>query len=151
MPVARNANIPVIVDPKGVDYQKYSGAFLIKPNRAEMTEFARRWGWSDNLVEAAKTLRKEGSFEWVALTLGEEGMVLIGPEETTRIAARAQEVFDVTGAGDTVIATLALGIGFGLSPVEAAELANHAAAIAISRVGSTAVTAEELEACLMDA
>ena len=145
MPLASKLGIPVYVDPKGTDYTKYQGAFLIKPNRIEMTEFARRWGWSmDDLPSAAQELRKAAGLEYVALTLSEHGMAVVSESGVKQIPAQASEVFDVTGAGDTLMAGLVLATASALPVEDAATLANTAAAIAIAHVGSYAVRAGEL-------
>jgi len=143
--LADEREIPVYVDPKGTDFEKYRGAALIKPNRAEMASFARRWGWPTwDLVGAAKELRVAADVRYVALTLGEGGMVVVSNEKETLVPTRAREVYDVTGAGDTVMAALVLGIASGLEIEQAADIANHAAAIVVARVGSSAVEAGDL-------
>jgi D-beta-D-heptose 7-phosphate kinase/D-beta-D-heptose 1-phosphate adenosyltransferase len=143
--LADDREIPRYVDPKGTDYEKYLGASIIKPNRSEMVEFARRWGWSvDDLVSAAKMLRVAAGLTHVALTLGDQGFALVSETNVRHISTKAKEVYDVTGAGDTVMATLVLALAAGLDAAAAADIANHAAAIAISKVGSIAVGAVEL-------
>ena len=147
--VAGPLGIPICVDPKGTDFRKYVGATIIKPNRAEMFDFARYWGWpTDDLISAAGSLRKEAGLTHVMLTLGDQGVALVSESSVEHIPTRAREVFDVTGAGDTVMAAFVLAKAAGVSPELAVDIANHAAAIAIARVGSTAVSGTELSQVL---
>jgi rfaE bifunctional protein kinase chain/domain len=136
----------VVIDPKGLNYEKYKGAFIIKPNRKELAEAAKteKIKSIENLQQAAKVIFDQTGTEYIVVTLSEEGMVILSEAEYTALPVKATEVFDVTGAGDTVLATIAYFIAAGLSVVEACELANHAAAIVIRHVGSATTTIEEI-------
>jgi len=143
---AKERGIGVIVDPKGSDYAKYRGATIITPNRKE-AEVASRIPIVDgeSLARAAAYLLKEGAYEAVLITRSSEGMSLFlrdGGE--VHIPTVAREVYDVTGAGDTVVATLGIGLACGLSFGEAARLANSAAGIAVGKVGTSTVSPEEI-------
>ena len=136
----------VIVDPKGLDYAKYKGAFIIKPNRKELSEAAKTGSIKtvEDLQRAAKVIFKQTEAEYLVVTLSEEGMVIVDEIGYQILPVKATAVFDVTGAGDTVLATMAYFIASGLNIEEACELANHAAAIVIRRVGSATTTIEEI-------
>lgn len=136
----------VIVDPKGLDYSKYKGSYIIKPNRKELAEAAKteRIGNIEDLQKAGNTIFGETDAEYLIVTLSEEGMVILSPLAYKLLPVKATEVFDVTGAGDTVLATIAYFIAQGLEVDEASELANHAAAIVIRRVGSATTTVDEI-------
>ncbi len=137
----------ILVDPKGKDYTKYKGATLLTPNQKEATEACGLEEGELNVVEkAGKTLQKNISTESVLITQGEKGMTLFQNDgETYRFDALARKVYDVTGAGDTVIAALAVAIGAGLNFFEAAKLANIAAGLVVEQIGTTAITKEMLE------
>ncbi len=146
----RSQGIPVIVDPKGHDFERYRGATLLTPNRAEFEAVVGPWTNEDDLIERARELIAR--FDWQALlvTRSEQGMTLVladGPVH--HFSATAREVADVTGAGDTVVATLAAGLGQGLSLPESAELANRAAGIVVSKSGTASVSARELQSALL--
>lgn len=136
----------VIVDPKGLNYSKYKGAYLIKPNRKELTEAAKTEKISnlDDLQEAAKIIFQQTEAEYLVVTLSEEGMAIVSELTYKILPVKATEVFDVTGAGDTVLAAMAYFMASGLNIEEACELANHAAAIVIRRVGSATTTIDEI-------
>jgi len=149
---ASERGLPVLVDPKGGDFGRYRGATLITPNRAEL---ALATGAPDDnvdsLLTAAAALRAELGLEQVVLTLGELGLALVdgAPEAgPRRIPAVAREVFDVSGAGDTVIATIAAGRAAGLDPIDSAHLANLAAGVVVAKVGTAAISAAELAAAI---
>jgi len=143
---ARARSIPVLVDPKGRDYQKYRGATLVTPNRREAALLTGMpIDTEEALQTAGQTLRRELNLDYALITLSEHGMALFG-ERMTRIPAEAREVFDVTGAGDTVLATLGFGVAAGLPLEKAARLANRAAAVAVSRVGNATVRLEQIAA-----
>jgi D-beta-D-heptose 7-phosphate kinase / D-beta-D-heptose 1-phosphate adenosyltransferase len=147
---ARALDIPILVDPKGRDYSKYRGATALTPNKKETAE-ACGVNSSDNekLLQAAAHLRDELDLQFLAVTRGEEGISLLEKSETIHIPAAAKQVFDVSGAGDTVIATLAAGLIHGLSHRQAFELANIAAGIVVGKVGTVPITQEELLAELL--
>ena len=138
---ARAKGIPALVDPKGRDYARYRGATVVTPNRRELEtvtgETARDLAAVARLGER---LRDELALEALLVKLSEEGMLLLQRgQEPRRIAARAREVFDVTGAGDTVLAALGVSLGCGLDLPSAAEVANRAAGCAVARVGTAPV------------
>lgn len=145
--LAKNQRKPVIVDPKGRDFSKYWGATVITPNRVEAAMAVQREIIDeDSLVEIGRALLDQGGFSAVLITRGEEGMSLVeGNGETTHIPACAREVYDVTGAGDTVVGTLALCLASGASMVDSARLANLAAGIVVGKLGTATVAPEELQ------
>lgn len=145
---ARAAGKPVLVDPKGDDYTKYAGATLITPNRSELREVVGRWSSEADLFAKAQKLRTELGLEALLVTRSEEGMTLFSEGETHHQAAQAREVFDVSGAGDTVIATLAVMLAAGANWDEAIRAANIAAGIVVGKLGTAVVTREELAAAL---
>lgn len=141
----KQANIPVLVDPKGQDYSKYQGATALTPNKKETAE-ACGVSMNDNhaLLAAANKLKKSLNLDFLAVTRGEEGITLLEQDTDHHIAATAKQVFDVSGAGDTVIATLAAGLIHGLSAQEALSLANTAAGIVVGKVGTVPIQLDEL-------
>jgi rfaE bifunctional protein kinase chain/domain len=144
--IAHDHQKKVVIDPKGLNYEKYKGAYIIKPNRKELAEAAKmeKIGNLNDLENAAKTIFLQTGTEYLIVTLSEEGMAIITETSSELLPVKATEVFDVTGAGDTVIATIAYFIASGLSVEEACELANHAAAIVIRHIGSATTTVEEI-------
>jgi rfaE bifunctional protein kinase chain/domain len=144
--IANDRQKKVIIDPKGLNYEKYKGAYLIKPNRKELAEAAKTEKISNvaDLQNAAKVIFSQTATAYLIVTLSEEGMAIITPETSKLLPVKATEVFDVTGAGDTVIATIAYFIASGFSVEEACELANYAAAIVIRHIGSATTTIEEI-------
>lgn len=136
----------VIIDPKGLNYEKYKGAFMIKPNRKELAEAAKtdKIKGIEDLQKAGKIIFKQTGIDYLVVTLSEEGMVILDELTYKLLPVKATAVFDVTGAGDTVLATIAYFIASGLSIEEACELANHAAAIVIRHVGSATTTIDEI-------
>jgi rfaE bifunctional protein kinase chain/domain len=142
--LARAAGKPVLVDPKGDDYSRYKGATVITPNRAELAEVVGRWASEAQLAERAERLRAELGLEGLLVTRSEDGMSLFDAAGHARIPAEAREVFDVTGAGDTVIATLAAMLAAGLSLREAMPIANRAGGIVVGRFGTASVGYDEL-------
>jgi D-beta-D-heptose 7-phosphate kinase/D-beta-D-heptose 1-phosphate adenosyltransferase len=149
--LSREYAIPVIVDPKGRDFSRYRGATLITPNRGELASATGALSHdSEAPFKEAAILRQRLDLQAVALTLGEQGIALIGVEETHQIAAVAREVFDVSGAGDTVAATLAAGLAADLGLLDAVHLANLAAGVVVGKVGTAAITAAELLAAIQD-
>ena len=142
---ARRLDLPVFVDPKGRDYSKYRGATALTPNRAELAlACGLHSGPVEELLRSGARLRQDLDLGFLAVTRGEEGITLIEPGAVSHIPAVAQRVFDVSGAGDTVIATLTAGIAAGLSRLEAIHLANLAAGIVVGKVGTVPVDAEGL-------
>lgn len=142
---ARGAGKPVLIDPKRKDFRGYSGATLVKPNRKEISEAIGRDITSDeDVITAGRTLMDIAQLEYLLITRGKDGLTVLDKKDATHIAAMKREVWDVSGAGDTVIALLALGVAAGGSVVDAARLANLAAGIVVSKVGTATVSALEL-------
>ncbi len=142
--LARAARVPVLVDPKGDDYRRYRGATLITPNRSEFREVAGTWKNESDLTRRAETLRKQLKTDALLITRSEEGMTLYRRGERHHVPAQAREVFDVSGAGDTVIATIAVMLGSGADLREAVETANRAAGIVVGKFGTAVVHPSEL-------
>jgi D-glycero-beta-D-manno-heptose-7-phosphate kinase len=142
--MARGAGKPVLVDPKGRDYSRYAGATVITPNRAELAQVIGDWGSEAELEREAEALRRRLDLQGLLLTRSDEGMSLFDTAGHVRAQAEAREVFDVTGAGDTVIATLAALLACGLDLREAMPLANRAGAIVVGKFGTASVSYEEL-------
>jgi D-beta-D-heptose 7-phosphate kinase/D-beta-D-heptose 1-phosphate adenosyltransferase len=143
--VCRERGLPVLVDPKGADFGRYRGATLLTPNLTEFEAVAGHAVDDRDLVERARRLRADLGLVALVVTLGERGMVVIsGESDPAFLPARAREVFDVTGAGDTVIAALAAGLGAGMTLTDAAALANVAAGIVVRKIGVASVTPSEL-------
>jgi rfaE bifunctional protein kinase chain/domain len=145
--IARAHDKPVLVDPKGDEWEKYAGATVITPNRAELKEVVGRWSSDDELAAKACKLRGELGLEALLVTRSEEGMTLFA-DEIHHQPALAREVFDVSGAGDTVIATLAVMIAAGADWAEAIRVANIAAGIVVGKLGTAVVSRDELAAAL---
>jgi D-glycero-beta-D-manno-heptose-7-phosphate kinase len=142
--LARAAGKPVLVDPKGSDYSRYAGATVVTPNRAELAQVVGHWSSEAQLHERAQALRVQHGLDALLLTRSEEGMSLFDAAGHTQVPAQAREVFDVTGAGDTVIATLAAMLACGLSLREAMEYANRAGGIVVGKFGTASVDYKEL-------
>lgn len=141
---AREINKPVLVDPKGDDYNRYRGATIITPNRAEFREIAGSWKNDDELEMKAQRLREQLNLQALLLTRSDEGMTLYRKSGALHVAAMAREVFDVSGAGDTVIATLGVMLAAGAGLQTAVEYANRAAGIVVGKLGTAVVTRGEL-------
>ena len=141
---ARKAAKRVLADPKGDDYSRYKGASIITPNLAELREVVGRWENEKDLKSRATALREKLGLEALLLTRGEEGMTLFTKSKTTTIPAEAREVFDVTGAGDTVIAALAVMLGAGAGLENAVRIANRAAGIVVGKLGTATASRAEL-------
>ena len=135
---------PVLVDPKGSDYSRYAGASVITPNRAELQQVVGSWRDAAELSTKAQRLREELRLGALLVTLGEDGMTLFDAQGALHVDAQAREVFDVTGAGDTVIATLAALVAAGVSMRDAMPLANKAGGIVVGKFGTATVSYEEL-------
>lgn len=143
--LARQHGKPVLVDPKGDDYARYAGASVITPNRAELREVVGRWANEADLAQRVARLRAELGLDALLLTRSEEGMTLFAPQGATHEPAHAREVYDVSGAGDTVIATLAVMLASGLSLADAMRWANRAAGVVVGKLGTATCTLEELK------
>ncbi|CCV08736.1 fused heptose 7-phosphate kinase; heptose 1-phosphate adenyltransferase [Mesorhizobium metallidurans STM 2683] len=147
--ICREAGKPVLVDPKGHDYARYAGATAITPNRKELGEAVGRLVFADDeIVAAARELIAAHGFDYVVATRSEKGMSVVGAEDARHIATQAREVFDVSGAGDTVIATFALALAAGADRVMAASLANAAGGVVVGKRGTARLTVEELTGAL---
>jgi rfaE bifunctional protein kinase chain/domain len=144
--LARAAGKQVLVDPKGSDFSRYAGATAITPNRAELAGVVGHWSDEADLQQRATGLRQRLDLQGLLLTRSEEGISLFDAQGHLRLPTEAREVFDVTGAGDTVIATLAALMACGMPMRAAAALANRAAGIVVSRFGTAAVRHAELAA-----
>jgi rfaE bifunctional protein kinase chain/domain len=141
---ARSAGKTVLVDPKGNDYRRYSGANVITPNRGELIQVIGGWIDEEQLLERAQALRESLKVDTLVLTRSEEGMSLFDAAGHVQIPAQAREVFDVTGAGDTVIATFAALLAAGLTAREALPAANRAGGIVVEKFGTAGVSYDEL-------
>lgn len=139
-------HIPLVVDPKGISWQKYAGAPVITPNLKELAEAARTEAAnSDRVVKGlADKVRKRYNIENIIVTRSEKGLSVINSDQTVHISTYAQEVFDVSGAGDTVVAVMGAALAAGISLVDAAHLANLAAGIVVGKLGTYAVKRGEL-------
>jgi rfaE bifunctional protein kinase chain/domain len=142
---ARAKNKVILVDPKGEDYEKYRGATLITPNRSELRQVVGRWADEDDLTQRAQELRRSLGIRALLLTRSEEGMSLFTDQGVSHVRAQAREVFDVSGAGDTVIATLAVALAAQWPLDRAMALANRAGGIVVGKLGTATVTSEELQ------
>ena len=143
---ARSAGRPVVVDPKGRDFGRYAGATVLTPNRAELAFAAGESLESDDaIVAACRALIASHGLVAILITRGRDGMTLVSSDgRVAHLAAEAREVFDVSGAGDTVVATLAAALGQGMDLIAAAQLANTAAGVAVGKAGTAAVHAADL-------
>lgn len=145
---ARSAGKPVFVDPKGDDYSRYVGATLVTPNRAELRQVVGPWRDDAELADKAQALREKLSLDALLVTRSEEGMTLFTPGGRLHENARAREVFDVSGAGDTVIATLAAARAGGADWPTAVRVANTAGGIVVGKLGTAVVELAELRQAL---
>ena len=146
--LARRHKKPVLVDPKGEDYARYRGATLLTPNRSEFREVAGRWKDEADLARRAQKLRADLDLDALIVTRSEEGMSLFTASESHHEPTRAREVFDVSGAGDTVIAVLGLMVAAGADLHAAMRMANLAGGIVVGKLGTAVVHPEELAASL---
>jgi len=141
---ARAAGKRVLVDPKGDDYARYRGAHILTPNLAELREVVGSWRDEADLEARVSTLRSDLALEAVLLTRSEQGMTLFDAHGAMHVPAQAREVYDVSGAGDTVIAALAVMLAAGATLAEAVRLANRAAGIVVGKLGTAVTTRAEL-------
>jgi len=144
--LARAAGRPVLVDPKGDDYSRYHGATLVTPNRAELREVVGTWKDEADFLRRAEALRAELALEALLVTRAEQGMSLFRADGALHIPAETREVYDVSGAGDTVIATLGVMMAAGAGLEDAMRLANRAAGIVVGKLGTAVATRAELTA-----
>ena len=142
--LARAAGKPVLIDPKGDDWSKYAGATLLTPNKSEFRQVAGSWRDEADLSRRAEALRQQLQLDALLVTRSEEGMSLFDANGAEHQPTLAREVFDVSGAGDTVIATLGLALAAGLTRPHAMHLANAAAGIVVAKLGTAVVDQQEL-------
>lgn len=144
MKIAKEHHKVILIDPKGNDYSKYNGATMLTPNKSELRDATGNWNNEEQLVKKALTLKNNLNLEYLLVTRSEEGMTLFTNTDTTNYKTVAQEVFDVSGAGDTVIATLALMLANGVNVHQAVQVANIAAGVVVGKVGTATVSKAEL-------
>jgi rfaE bifunctional protein kinase chain/domain len=142
--LARAAGKTVLVDPKGDDYARYRGAHVMTPNRAELREVVGRWRSEPDLERRAQALRRRLGLEALLLTRSEQGMTLYTARGARHVKAEAREVYDVSGAGDTVIAALGASLGAGADLALAMRVANRAAGLVVGKLGVAVATREEV-------
>ncbi|MSQ55583.1 MAG: D-glycero-beta-D-manno-heptose-7-phosphate kinase [Betaproteobacteria bacterium] len=142
--MARKAGKPVLVDPKGENYSRYRGATLITPNRAELRQVVGAWKDQKDLTRRAQELRRRLRLQALLLTRSEQGMTLYSRKGAMHVPAQAREVYDVSGAGDTVIAALAVMLAAGVGLEEAVRIANRASGIVVGKLGTAVATRKEL-------
>lgn len=135
---------PILIDPKGNDYSRYQHATVLTPNRAELQQVIGSWNSEEELRTKAHNLRKDLQLDALLLTRSEEGMSLFDNLGDLHVSAQAREVFDVTGAGDTVIATLATLVAAGIELRQALPIANRAGGLVVGKFGTATVSYEEL-------
>lgn len=142
--IAKQENKIILVDPKGHDYKKYFGASIMTPNKSEMMQAVGAWDNEEMLYQKAQALRESLNLDALLVTRSEEGMSLFNESGSQHVSANAHEVFDVSGAGDTVLATLAVCKAAGLNWVDAMNWANKAGAVVVGKLGTSVVTPQEL-------
>ena len=142
--LARACGLPVLVDPKGCDWERYRGASLVTPNRGEFRDVAGGWKNEAELAAKAAAVRERFALDALLVTRSEEGMSLFDATGAHHEATRAQEVFDVSGAGDTVIAALGVALAAGVDAIGALRLANRAAGIVVGKFGTAVASADEV-------
>ena len=141
---AKKAGIPILVDPKGSNYERYRGASIITPNRAELAQVIGSWTSEEELTTKAQNLREHLELQGLLLTRSEEGMTLFSKDGVLTVPAQALEVYDVSGAGDTVIAVLGTMLAAGMELTQAVHTANRAGGIVVGKLGTASVSYEEL-------
>lgn len=141
---AMEAGKLVLVDPKGSDFSRYAGATILTPNKSELRQIIGDWKTEQELTDKAQNLRRELRLQALLLTRSEEGMSLYTEQQVSHVPTVAREVFDVSGAGDTVIATLAMMLVNGVELTEAVRIANRAGGIVVGKLGTATVSRQEL-------
>ena len=141
---ARALGKPILIDPKGSDFSRYREATVITPNRAELQQVIGPWLTEAELQDKCQNLRQKLGLQAILLTRSEEGMTLFDAQGAEHVSAQTRDVFDVTGAGDTVIATLATAVAAGLSLRQALPLSNRAGGLVVGKFGTAALSYEEL-------
>jgi rfaE bifunctional protein kinase chain/domain len=142
--MARRSGKPVLVDPKGDDYSRYEGATIVTPNQKELREVVGTWKDERDLERRAQALRRRLKLQALLLTRGEKGMTLFRDGKRLNFKTHAREVYDVSGAGDTVIAALGVMLAAGASLTDAVRTANRAAGIVVGKFGTAVATRKEL-------
>lgn len=143
---ANQHDVPVLIDPKGLDFSRYKNASLIKPNQSEFEAIVGKAENENTVLEKAQALAEDLNLEALLVTRSEHGMALVmRNDEPYTLQSKAQEVYDVTGAGDTVMAALATGYASGLSWQDSVQLANQAASVVVRKVGTSTVSKAELD------
>jgi rfaE bifunctional protein kinase chain/domain len=142
--IARRVGKPVLVDPKGSDFDRYAGATAITPNRSELAQVIGHWDSESLLQQRAQTLRERLGLDALLLTRSEEGMTLFDAMGQLHVAAEMREVFDVTGAGDTVISVLSAMVAAGMTLRDAVPIANRAAGIVVGKFGTASASYSEI-------
>ncbi len=149
--LAHTRNIPIVVDPKGSDFEKYRGATIVTPNLNEFESAVGHCANEEELVRRGLALLAELELQALLITRGEHGMTLLRPDSAElHLPAQAQEVFDVTGAGDTVISVLAASLASGDSLAESTALANLAAGLVVGKLGTAAISGPELRRAMLE-
>ncbi len=146
---ARALQLPVVVDPKGKDFEPYRGATVLTPNLSEFEAVVGPCASEDELVRRAESLRQHLNLHALLITRSEHGMTLVAEGQApVHLPTQAREVFDVTGAGDTVAAIVGAGLAAGLTLIDAVALSNIGAGIVVGKLGTASVTADDLRAAL---
>ncbi len=146
--MCRTHRVPVLVDPKGTDFTRYRGAYAVTPNRGEFEAVVGRCASEGELLAKGARLRGELDLDALLVTRGEQGMTLFTDGEPLTLPAQARKVFDVSGAGDTMIALFAAGVAAGLDAADAASLANLGAGIVVGKIGTATASRSELQRAL---
>jgi rfaE bifunctional protein kinase chain/domain len=142
--LAAGRGVPIVADPKGDDWERYRGVTVLTPNRAELRQVVGAWSSEDDLRQRAQSLRESLGLAHLLLTRSEEGMTLYSADGALHVAAQAREVYDVSGAGDTVVAVLAAMTALGRPIADAVRMANRAGGIVVGKLGTASVTPAEL-------
>lgn len=140
-------HIPVFIDPKGDNYTRYTGATMITPNKSELRQVIGQWHSEEELTRRAQQLRQKLQLQYLLLTRSEEGMSLYSDQGVVHFGAQAREVYDVSGAGDTVIAVVATMYAINTPMEQAVEIANRAGGIVVGKLGTATVSYSELFSC----
>jgi len=147
---AKSQGKPVLIDPKGSDFSKYTGATLITPNRSEFEEIVGKCESDEDFEIQGRTLMEQYTLDNLLVTRSEKGMTLLEADQSVRhLPTRARDVFDVTGAGDSVIAVLAASLATGMTMEVSTQISNMAAGIAVGKLGTATVSCDELKAALL--
>lgn len=144
--IANKNNVRTLIDVKEPKYEKYKNAYLIKPNLEELRQITNMpVETEEQIIEAAKTLLRESNCKYVLATKGKDGMTIVSNEECKNIVCMSREVYDVTGAGDTVISYMAVSLANGIPMLDSIQISNYAAGVGVSKMGTYAVSVEEIQ------